>query len=284
MSNTNARSIQLESFSNQDVEETTHAQCNLLTSYIDGQVICDNKDCAVVSVRKSTLPHNSTNLSSLDLDWVNTYYFFKGFVNSTGIGHDATSSPLEAYFKDPDLPFSSSLQDWSPIYPIGNRLFAQRFTQLLNTYYIGGINPGAITGDFSSANVTGYTTETTTGALQTNQIVLKCNKGWLTVLVAVSLVMLLMGLAGTILGLRRHGPDVLDSFSSAIRNNPYVELPNNSRVSSMDDGVDFSRKIRSLKVKLGDVCAEKEIGRVAIGSIGNRRAGVMRLKKQRLYE
>ena len=96
--------------------------------------------------------------------------------------------------------------------------------------------------------------------------------------------MLLMGLTRTILGFRRHGPDVLDIFSLAIRNNPYVDLPDSAKVSSMDDGIEFSRKVRNLKVRLGDVCAEKEVGRIAIGMTGKGGSGTVRLKGRRLYE
>ena len=260
---------------------TTHAECNLTTSYVEGQVLCNSKNCAIVKMRRSVLPYNSTNLSSLDMhDEVRSQNFFAAFVNSTGVGRDATPCALEYYFTHPGMPFSLTL-DWPPIYPIGNHLFAQRFTQLLNTYYLDGIDPAAITGNFSITDQASYNTKSAKGTLQTEQDVLKCHRGWLAILALVSSVMLLMGLTRTILGSRKRGPDVLDSFSLAVRNSPYVDLPDSAKVSSMDDGIEFSRKVRNVKVRLGDVCAEKEVGRIAIGMTGN---GTMRLKERRLYE
>ena len=95
--------------------------------------------------------------------------------------------------------------------------------------------------------------------------------------------MLMFGLAGTVLGLLRHGPDVLDSFSLALRNNPYVRLPNDTQATSMDSEADFARAMKGLEIRLGDVQPESAIGRIAIGMAGDGGAGAAMLKGGRLY-
>ena len=65
------------------------------------------------------------------------------------------ASPIESYFLQPDAPFSSgdpgsdgtfTIANASPIWPIGNKLFSERFTQLINTFWIDSMAPFAITG------------------------------------------------------------------------------------------------------------------------------------------
>ena len=218
-----ARSIALDSHSTENGQFTTHAKCTLTTSYVEVQVACDGKNCAVQAIRRSVLPHNSSTISSLDSPVIEDQFFFGAFINSTGVAHPDSPTPLEYYFLQPDLPYSLLEIESPPIYPIGKVAFAQRFAQLLNTYYIIGIGPNAITGNFSananSSNVGFYQSQATTSTLQTRRTVLKCNRGWLTVLVFTSLVMLLLGLTGTVLGVMRRGPDVLDTFALAVRHN-----------------------------------------------------------------
>ena len=283
---TSSRALTLESFSNGDGGEiTTRADCSLRTSYVECQVQCNGKNCSVVALRNSTLPAHSTSVTSLDLFEGTAYVdFFRAFINSTGLGHEATLSPLEMYLLDPESPFAI-LEDWPSIFPIGQQIFEQRFAQLMNSYYFAGIQPDAVTGNFSNPGIgDNYQVQSASGTLQTKLTVLTYNRGWLATLVLASLVMLLFGIAGTVLNMRRHGPDVLDTFSLAIRYNSHVELPEGTRVSSMVDGMEYSRKVRDLKVRLGDVHSEKEIGMVAISNKGTAGIGATKLKQGRLYE
>ena len=102
------RALQLQTYSNnEDGEATTRAACNLTTSYVEGQVFCESKDCAVIAIRRSNLPHNSTNISSVDYpDAISTLNFFQAFITSTGTIHAGTPNPLAYYFNNPDAPYN----------------------------------------------------------------------------------------------------------------------------------------------------------------------------------
>ena len=287
---TSPRAITLESFSNppDDGEITTRANCSLKTSYVECQVQCNGNNCSVVALRNSTLPAHSTSVTSLDLFEGTAYInFFIAFINSTGVGHEATLSPLEMYLTDPESAFAvgEDTDDWPSIFPIGRQVFEQRFAQLMNSYYFAGIQPNAITGNFSNPGLgDAYQVQSASGTLRTKFTVLTYNRGWLATLILASLVMLLLGIVGTVLNMRRRSPDVLDSFSLAIRYNVHVELPDGTQVSSMVDGVEFSRKVRNLKVRLGDVHSEREIGMVAISNKEIGGIGATKLRQERLYE
>ena len=63
----------------------------------------------------------------------------------------------------------------------------------------------------------------------------------------------------------------------------YVDLPDGIRVNSMVDGMDFSRRIGDLMVRLGDVHSDQNAGTVAIGTVPRGETGATVLKKRRMY-
>lgn len=82
--------------------------------------------------------------------------------------------------------------------------------------------------------------------------------------------------------MRRRGPNILDSFSALIRDSVYClpELPNGS---SMEDGLDQSRRLRDVIVRLGDVKLDDDVGHVAVGVV-NDKSYVGRLRPNREYD
>lgn len=91
--------------------------------------------------------------------------------------------------------------------------------------------------------------------------------------------MVLAGAASIVIDIVRRGPDVLDGLSLALRDNPFVRLPVGN---SMDDGDDLARRFKKVKVCLGDVQAENDVGHVAVGTpVPDQPVG--RLVEGRLY-
>lgn len=275
--------------------ELTTAFCTITASYVEAQVDCEGESCKTSSIRKSKMPRPNANLTALDgiynpnatqgATMLNAdLQFFQLLINATTIDRSGTHigrpSPFEYYFIDPDSPFSLPVDVDVPIlYSVGDRLFSQRLTQLLNTMWLDSVAPYALTDNFTNPSNGDYHIAEVEGTVYSSQQILRCNSAWLAVLFVTSLVMLAAGIGTAVLDALRRGPDVLDSFVFALRDNRYVQL---SMGSSMDDSADMAKRLRKEKVRFGDVRAEEDVGHVAIGS-PTASEPVVRLRSGRLY-
>lgn len=178
---------------------------------------------------------------------------------------------VEGYLLDPDNPTSFGITT-PPIYEQGDNLISQRLTQLINTYWINSIAPYSIPGNFTlpspdSSSSFGYNTDTALGSVQIQTEVITCHYTWLTVLLVSSRILLLCGIAGTILDMLCRGPDILNHFTALRRDNPYVQ---DLQHSSMENAGDQLQRLRNARVRLGDVHPEMDdAGYVAIGLISD---------------
>lgn len=248
--------------------------------------------------------YNATDLTVLDgmcnsdTNYMNYFVSFENSSNSADFCDtgNCMASPMESYLLDPDQPFSVDNPYGSyggfvlttpPIWPIGDKAFSQRFTQLLNTYWINSIAPFVVTGNLTVSNFTGYLDSQNTFDVrnftaqnETQLTALRCHRSWLTVLLIAALVMLLTGLAGAVFGALRRGPDILGRFSPLLRDHPYA---NGMEGPSMEDAVEQARRLRHLQVTLGDVKPGADVGHVAIAAaVGDQ--PISRLDKSRLYD
>ncbi|OAP59135.1 hypothetical protein AYL99_06433 [Fonsecaea erecta] len=276
----------------------TVANCTVGMSYVEVQIKCDGQTCQSVAARPSENPAShrlSPSFTSLGVaDWtpinglgqVDLLYmaFFPDFTNATNptVGCDTVFCPpsaIEAYLADPSnvLVQTSTTKLWK----LGNKTISKRFSQLLNTYWIDSIAPSAISGNFTvdPGGYRPYTTDSTLGTITTGQNVVKCDFGWLAIMLVCSLVLFIIGLATVVLGACRRGPDVLDKFSSLLRDNPYASY---AHVSSMEDASDQSKRVGDLVVRLGDVRPEDDLGYVAIGVLDSNHV-VQKLSTRRSY-
>jgi hypothetical protein len=117
------------------------------------------------------------------------------------------------------------------IYPIGDKLFSERFSQILNTFWINSIAPFAVTGNFSiedPSSIPGgssrYIYQNVTGTMTPDYMVMKCNDAWLAVLIIASVFMLFTSLAAVVLVHLRHGPDILNRTSIFVKDHAYGHL------------------------------------------------------------
>lgn len=279
----------------------TVASCNITMHYVEVQIKCDGQTCQPYAVRPSknlAMHKPNDKITSLNA----TYYtpinglgqkdilytaFFAGFTNATSptVGCDTVMCPpsaIEAYLVDPVNPLLQS--HTSKIWEIGNELVSQRFTQLINTYWIDSIAPFAVLGNFSSAysnfgTTQQYNTDSTIGIIMSCEMIVKCDYKWFVIMLVCSLVLFMVGLATVVLVACRRGPDVLDKFSSLLRDNPYANIPHRS---SMEDAVDQSKRLRDLRVRMGDVRPEEDLGYIAIGVLNGNHT-VQKLSARRTY-
>jgi hypothetical protein len=271
----------------------TIATCNLTTTHVETQYTCEGLSCAPTAVRESRTRHDYP-AASQQLEWLTgpstvSEVFCSMFINATGMSHPGTTSPIEQYIANPDVPFrDDQLRTRLVVADVGEALFAIRFAQLLNTYWTVGIAPYAITGrlltpsELSDENISSsaaYSTSSTTAQFQTTEVVLICSTPWLIVLVVSSLSMFVAGVATTMLNLLRRGPDILDSFTSSLRNNPFVQIDTGP---STEDGPDKARRLANLEVMLGDVRSDEESGYIAV-AVDTKEQPVERLRPVRRY-
>lgn len=261
----------------------TNATCNVTMRYVEAQVECDGMDCRTLAARPSSNPaiHRAVPLAPLDVasvlsggiaqDTGHYQSFFSSFVTATdaSLACDTalcTTSGIEGYIADPDNPFT--LTETPRLPDVGDALFSQRLTQLMNTYWIDSVAPFAITGNFSLNPVDNqygtlneYNTDSTIGTAETRMDVIKCNYAWLATLVISSITLFACGVASAVLSMRRSGPDILDRFSTSLRDNPHVH---DSQASSMEDSSIKAVRLQNLVVRLGDVQPHEDVGYVAI--------------------
>ena len=282
--------LRAASFENENNSIAT-AMCNLTTSNVELKVTCVGVQYSTVATRASQEPHNPINWSPLDFAEIsNSSYialsFLQDFVNATVPMHEATSSATEYYLVYPDTPFDppggigDSTVDFSSI---TNSELSTRLTQLLNSYYLASIVPLAIQGDYSTQHRAGqdYSFRNATGQLISPRTIFVCNQAWLTILLISSLAMMFCGIASIVFGIHRRGPDILDDFSSFTRDNPYVTANVPLGGSNMD-GIDRTRYLKDVRVKLGDVALEADVGHIAIGTLDTQ--NIATLKRGRLYD
>jgi hypothetical protein len=202
--------------------------------------------------------------------------FFRNFVSSLNpqASCDTAICPgsiIEGYLENPAQPFHTN--DDILLWKVGNELMSQRLGQLLiNTYWIDSIAPFAVPGNFTlpddssysslqqSSVYNTYDTDSSIGTIELqNLLMLVCNIAWFIVLLIVSMILLVIGIAAALLNIRRRGPTILDSFSSLIRDNRYCdsEIPH---ISSMEDGFHQSKRLQNVIVRLGDVKPKDDTG------------------------
>lgn len=299
-SNFTFTSLSLDSSSSRPV--LTNANCTTKMSYVMVQVECSGHTCRSLAVKPSTeLPsHNlrpceestCTPLDGAGQEGTEYQSFFANLVNSTNqhANCDTTEcipSIIEGYLANPQSPFPLSITQ-API-AISDQLMSQRLGQILNTYWIDSIAPFAVSGNFTMPaksttpyNPATYNVDSSIATIETYVTVITCDTPWFAALILISTLLLLIGIATGVLNMRRRGPNILDSFSTLIRDSVYClpELPNGS---SMEDGFDQSKRLRDVIVRLGDVKLDDYVGRVAV-SVVNDKSYVGRLRPNREYD
>jgi hypothetical protein len=302
---TTPRVIGLQSWARSATPQlVTEAWCNLTTTYIEVQALCSGgpQNCTATSVRRA--PHQSwiDTATTLDCIWGQSCAYplnyasniFRNFVDVLPQTKAADYTPLEQYFLTPDVPFLLPAGQLA-ISSIGDKLFSQRLSQLLNTYLLACSAPYVIPGNFSYPTEEGtysaghsiggtspsYGIRSTEGRVQTSQIVLRCHFTWTIVLITISFLLIAAGLSTAILDSCRMGPQVLDDFASSLRYNRYASI---EQKNSVEDGIDIARRSRHVRVQLGDVRPHDEIGLVAVATtIDGDEQTVERLRRRRLY-
>ncbi|KAK6213269.1 hypothetical protein QIS74_09271 [Colletotrichum tabaci] len=259
--------------------------------YAEVDVGCHGSVCAPSRIRRIPKSENATVRTVLHQATAEGYpyrgpagvffAYFETFVPSGLSLYDLQerqikpfASAIETYFTDPSAPFSApGISSWngSDMSSIGDVVFSQRFSQLLNTFWLASVASRNVTGAFNfhdefDDGTYRIITQKATGTRTPDLLVMRVNGAWLSVLFVASVTMLAAGISAAILGCLRRGPDVLDYSTFFFRDSPYVHMPP-GKYRSMEDASDQVRRIRDIRICIGDVDHTGDVGRLAFGSV-----------------
>jgi hypothetical protein len=284
----------------------TVANCTAYMHYVEQEVQCGGRSCRSVRVRPAQIPagHVSpiwdnavvkanmteyTPLNGLAQKDSMVLQFFKNFINATNPSQACSTSAcpmsgVEGFLVQPENPFN--VRDIPLIWQQGDEIVSQRMTQLINTYWLNSIAPYSLTGNFAlpltAENLAfQYNTDSVSGFINTAEVVIRYRIEWMVILLIASAVMFACGCYSTVVGMKRKGPEILDSFTALLRDNPYVK---DVGYTSMDDAAEQAKRLRRTIVRLGDVRPDHEIGHVAIAASGAEGFLVGNLSPKKLYD
>ena len=245
--------------------------CSLTTTYVDARVICEGKNCRVAAIRPS--PDVIVNKNLTNLSFKHNFNQFVQYFEATSIGYSARDpSPTESYI----------------YFPSGSKVAADtgiRIQQLINSIWFGAYDTSAMMGGFSSeffvdpAKWNFYTAQ----ANGTNTFyveVYRCHWPWLIIFVVATAVMSGATIISIVLEGRLCGPDVLGYVSSLIRNTPYVH---GGFVRSNLSGIERSRALFSLKLRLLDIKSNSNVGLIAITNHTYKGESLNEMEEGRLF-
>jgi hypothetical protein len=274
------------------------ALCTLTTSWVEVEVRCQGRECAIPRMRRSQLSHPSSGWTSLDRNGCTDFaYFVHWFLPVADPSTSASGSLPQGYIaypSDPSLAIHAAVPVAHPA-DISSFLFAQRLGQLLNTWWLvsvgrevisSGVDMGKVGRaivDVSNGSTNSLRLDTTGGKLTHQVVIIKCSMGWFVALVAVSAVLIVASAVPLILRLWTRTPAFNLLPSTMLKDNPYFEA---TKTGSTLESSERSRLLRRRIVRFGDVAPNDAVGYLAVGSLGDDDDGigeVRRVQKGRLY-
>jgi len=258
------------------VEEDLWARsfCTLTTEYVDAAISCEEKNCRVTAMRPSSILLNR-NLANLNFQ--SNFYNFATQLQATSTAYSVNNtSPTEAYLTNINhiLPHGYPTPD----------ILSWKLQQLLNTYYFGAYSPKAMMGGFSTNLFVDFAQWDFYAARAngTNTVFSPhyvCHWLWFVFFITASTVMLAATMACIYLEAQLRGPDVIGYVSSLVRDTPYVY---GGFTSSTLHGIERSKALFNLRLRLQDVKSDSEVGLIAISNdVGHEQE--LQLIKERMY-
>lgn len=141
-----------------------------------------------------------------------------------------------------------------------------------------------VTGDISFSDAStlvslnaAFAAASTKASVTRHKTIYKVDYAWVIVLVVSSMVLLIVGLVGLVMGLLIKGPDVFDPLMGLTYNNDFLRLP---KPGSTLDANERAQKLGGMRIQLGEVSAGRDIHMIVVG----RASEVGKLIKGKDYE
>jgi hypothetical protein len=276
--------------------------CSVTATHMEAAIRCTSgRDCEVGAVRRSLAEKRSSLMTDLDSAKVITY-IFEQLPFAFPLGEHVSESDTDKWLMDLESQYGAR-----PFSAVAVDRFAQRLALVLNTFYqlmccstsVWTGNPANFGYPLSVAERerargtrAGHEWWSTTRATQTHRArIYSWHALWLVLLFACSAALLLLGVAGSVVGLRTCAPDMLGYAASMTYNNPYLAIPvpggagsgggggGRKGAAGMLSAADRVRALADLRVRLADVQGDNSVGHIAFTSSTD----VRPLEKGRCY-
>lgn len=302
------------------VQNVTSVYCTPSQVYVESTVVCNKEiggtqTCAVTAQRLSTLPHMPTELTS--------FSFGQTITGLSALLPNATQQInhidlLQNYIVNPDDTTFIQSSQWPAFSPSSNssnnesrflntslKDFGNRFGQVMNAFLFGSFPnstefltassalPNNTSGRASSqtnllSSIQNLTATFTVPAnITSQQEVYICHYSWLGAFVGAALAIPLAAIAAAILSRMTKARDYLGYVSSIVRESQYGGMP---KGGVNMDGLERTRGLRNLRVRLGDVGDVErgfEIGTGVALSVGQMAVGeegaTKKIERKKLY-
>ncbi|KAH7077763.1 hypothetical protein BKA63DRAFT_593014 [Paraphoma chrysanthemicola] len=264
----------------------TSASCSASPVVVESHIQCHDRSCAVRALRRlkinaaevwsnATLTHSPLSVFQKISEWM------PGADLGSTQGNISTSELIEHWMVNNDL---STLED--PAHPYIDLMtqlplviFTRRLQTAINTFWDASLGSGTRMNDLQRALDMDASTwiNTNTTVTRTEGDVYSCNTELAIVTIMAALVLFTAANLSLVLGLITRTPDTLGFVSSSASNNPYFTHYASSSLS----GLEISRAMRDVKVRIGDVKSEETIGHIALATMD---ANPKKLSWTRLYD
>jgi hypothetical protein len=155
--------------------------------------------------------------------------------------------------------------------------FTRRLQTAINTFWDASIGTGVRLNDLQRGRDTTTWINTNTVVTRNEGDVYACNTGLAILTIAISLALFVAANISLLLGLITRTPDILGFVSSAASDNPYFKR----HVATSLSGLETSRALRDVRVRVGDVKGGETVGHVALATMD---ANPKKLSWTRLYD
>ncbi|KAH7088321.1 hypothetical protein FB567DRAFT_591727 [Paraphoma chrysanthemicola] len=265
--------------------KVTVALCSTSPVVVESRVQCHDRSCAVRALRnmKTETAEIWRNATQKESPALSIFRSISEWMPGADLGYTqgvvSTSELIEHWMVDTDL---STLENATHPYidfvlqlPRAN--FSRRLQTAINTFWDASLGSGTRLNVSQRAVDTTNWTHADTVVTRGEGDVYVCNMGLAVITIMIALAMFAAANISLLLGLITRAPDTLGYVSSSASNNPHFKRYAASSLS----GMEVSRALRDVKVRVGDVKSEETIGHIALATLD---ANPKKLSWTRLYD
>jgi hypothetical protein len=265
--------------------------CTASFRLVESEVDCEAGDCSVQRMRrgKRDMSHIFRRMTGKGEDFEsNWYWYFQCLCQvlggaTRGDKHTISSELPELWMMNPDIAPGSSRRyyNYANVSTLPPEVFSRRLQVVMNTFWDATLNSTYRTGNLTreglGSRLMNSSAWNTTNALgshyQGDQYI--CNTTFAALTIVISWLLFTATGVSVFLGIITRAPDILGYVSSLARDDPYFMR----HVPSHLDGLETTRELRDVRVIIGDVRKEADIGHVAFASMETRPGRVNRTRQ-----
>jgi hypothetical protein len=268
--------------SNTEKNNVASANCSTSPVIVESQVKCHDRSCHVHAMRR-------TDRRPVDV-WNGTspkkiFQHISEWMPGADLGYaqsiNSTSELIEHWMMNTDLGTLGSYE-FVNLTHLSFSEFNNRFQTAINTFWdatigssvrLNSLGPGA---DTTWADTTSWASQRVQPTQYKGEVY-SCNMGLALLTIAISLTLFAAANISMLLGLLTRTPDILGFVSASARDNPYFK----QHVTSYLSGLENARILCDVRVRIGDVKSEENIGHIALASMD---ADPKKLSWTRMYD